>query len=1319
MPPASCARAFTAIWTLAFTIIVTGLPASQQAQFRPHPADLPRLSLRSSQPRPPRWIIGQATQFLLPDGVHRKLGYHLSGNRVLGSLDGGRKWTAALTPGDHTLSKRGGCHPARYKAVAGVAASRLLPGTVFVATTGQATLVAGDAACHVATGGLYIVQMDSHGGIRTTDSLAAGLPYAAGARNRAPRAFALLDVIPDPVHAEILYARAALPPVGNSSQPRRVGLYRSVNGGRYWSPAMAGLPRVSSGIPAGRFYFDTANSNTVLDLIGGKLYRTANRGGYWSLPRGLKAVRVTNVFVNPSNPRLMYALTGRGLFHSLDAGASWSPMVDRRLSHARPIRSLRFDLHDPAALTVLFSGQSTLRLREPVAPPAPRFEDTVALSPLQNSQVILALHSAPATSARLTVVQGADRVAADVLTDGSGVGYALVTLTGTVSLGHLLVRIETASRRLTVQPWVLPGWSPVSRPAPRTVATPSATATMTPTTTATATPTPPQVPTPYPATTLQDLWQWQPLVSTLPLCPQPTVPISSAVPVAGPVTGTPSAMAQPVAPTATSTSPSAPAQPTLRGVSGVKPADVVATTPALTTTATPAVSPEATNAGSPTPTGTAALPATGSATPSGTAAPPTATATPIGPCTAPPKPRQDFAMAWDNSSHRLFVFGGTDSKTAVSYNDISAYSTITNAWIPLQPDGQVPPPRYGAGAVWDSTLNIMLMFGGMTGAGQWARFYNDLWAYLPSTNTWLKLSANGAPDAPSPRAHAALAWDAANNRLLVFAGQTNDSYTPSLTNDLWAYTFSGAAGSWSNLSPNGTSRSLPPPRQWANAIWDQPAGVLRVFGGKNVGSGAMSDTWAWSPLSGWQYDPVPDQPPGLQAAGYTWDDTHQRFIVGPGLTMYGTTADLWQYDVQVHDWLRIPIAGSTLPPPRQMARMVWDSADGEGLLFGGRLSGQGVSNDLWALIPTGAAIAAATPGPASGKITKSVDIGQTVSNTSDKVLLTPAIVHRIVAAGAAFARVSFDIGAGEQQWTPSRLHAYEQVVTMLSQQGIGVIGVASHGITVNWSIGSWTQNANETTGGDGDNQAIEDFVHQFSMLVTHFAAAPFLVHRWEVWNEPNVPLAGCTAVTTSTCLQQPSLMPSNFAALLARAYDAVKGNPATSDVQLISGGIYSYSSLGAYNAASSGAAYLKATYDQGINRTALWQSIKAKYGSYPLDLIGLHLYVDQSQRTTPAVVKAYAGWVHDAYSAYESSGKPLALTEVGWRTGDVNQPQVTEDIQALNLDTLFSAIRQLGYVSDVCWFQLQDNPGFVNNTSWGLLDRNGGQKPAFQHFQAQ
>jgi hypothetical protein len=226
------------------------------------------------------------------------------------------------------------------------------------------------------------------------------------------------------------------------------------------------------------------------------------------------------------------------------------------------------------------------------------------------------------------------------------------------------------------------------------------------------------------------------------------------------------------------------------------------------------------------------------------------------------------------------------------------------------------------------------------------------------------------------------------------------------------------------------------------------------------------------------------------------------------------------------------------------------------------------------------------------------------------------------------------------------------------------------------------------------------------------------VTRWELWNEPNVPLSGCATFTLS-CLQVPSLQPSNFAALLATAYQAIKGDAATRGVQLISGGIFGHSIGGAYSAGASGADYLAHTYAEGIGPTGLWNGVKAAYGSYPLDAVGEHLYVDQSQRTTPIVVRTYLDWFHAAYAAYEGGAKSTIVTEAGWRTGDPNEPQVTPQVQAANLQTTFATARQVGYVRELCWFQLQDDPGYRHNTSWGLIDRNGNPKPAYTSFQQQ
>jgi len=382
----------------------------------------------------------------------------------------------------------------------------------------------------------------------------------------------------------------------------------------------------------------------------------------------------------------------------------------------------------------------------------------------------------------------------------------------------------------------------------------------------------------------------------------------------------------------------------------------------------------------------------------------------------------------------------------------------------------------------------------------------------------------------------------------------------------------------------------------------------------------------------------------------------------------------------------------------------------------------GVSNDLWALAPTGAA-GPAPAAPARAPVAKGVDIGETVRDYNNGLYLTDATVSAVAAAGAAYARVSFYIGDGATTWTNARLHAYEQVINMLNARGVGVLAVVGHGITAGWSPASWTQNARETTGGNGDNPAIQDYTRQLTLLVNHFYGPPYNLRRWELWNEPNVALSGCTtADPTVQCLQQPSLQPSNFAALLADSATAIKGSgpnsPHVSDVQLISGGIFGHSIAGAYSATASGADYIAHTYDEGINRTGTWAAVKASLGSYPLDLVGEHLYVDQGQRTTPALARTYLNWFHAAYAGSDPS-RAIAITEAGWRTGDPSEPHVTEDMQAYNLDTTFETARRSGFVQDLLWFSLQDNPADQNSTSWGLLDSSGRPKAAYGRFQAQ
>jgi phosphatidylinositol-3-phosphatase len=504
-PPAVLLRCLTALSLQSVLPLVVAVPPVAQG-VQAH--NSPGRSITAYLPgafTPPRSDRGQARRPGLPvrlwavDHADHRLQYRVVGELVQRSTDGGRRWSTILTPGGSGHS--GGCSVARYRRVSALVVSGLLPGTLFVATGGDPghvprTRHAG--ACTAATGGLFVLRPDGHGGLRRSDSLAAGLPYAQAAQGRTPRAYALRALVPDPSDPAVLYAEATrVAAAGPASPP--AGLYRSSDGGLSWRPALAGLPR--SGAGRGTLTLDPAHGAIAFDVIGTTLYRSVDHGASWTAVRAIHARRALHLFVNPANPQLVYALTALGLYHSRDAGATWTRLTDRRLLAVGRIRTLTFDVHAPASVWVVPWQGPPLRLVEPQAPAPPRFDLAVALTPQQSDRVVLAVHAAPLARARLTVVSGAARTSARLVTDAAGFGYASVRLRGRVVPAALRVRVESGRRTLTLKPWLPPGWVPGRAPQPRPRATPTQKPTATPTRKPTPTRTPTATPTRTPTAT--------------------------------------------------------------------------------------------------------------------------------------------------------------------------------------------------------------------------------------------------------------------------------------------------------------------------------------------------------------------------------------------------------------------------------------------------------------------------------------------------------------------------------------------------------------------------------------------------------------------------------------------------------------------------------------------------------------------------------------------------------------------------------------------------------------------------------------------------
>ncbi len=314
-------------------------------------------------------------------------------------------------------------------------------------------------------------------------------------------------------------------------------------------------------------------------------------------------------------------------------------------------------------------------------------------------------------------------------------------------------------------------------------------------------------------------------------------------------------------------------------------------------------------------------------------------------------------------------------------------------------------------------------------------------------------------------------------------------------------------------------------------------------------------------------------------------------------------------------------------------------------------------------------------------------------------LAGPDDARDLLASGARSVRIDFHL-VHDDSWTPAEFGAYDVAVSAYCQQHVDVLGLLGANLVSPVSNpNEWVANSAERDGGNGDNDFMRRYAARAVEVVGHYRGC---VHSWELWNEPNV---GHNENGGAY------LYPSNFAALLADTYTALKG--AYPEITIVSGGIFANDNAGDSNPSAAGADYLRQTYFMGLQVTHTWDPVRAQFGGNPLDAVGQHLYLDQGGLVyTRHIVDAYR-WMHDAYAAFGDGYKPIFMTEGAWSTN-----RVSADQQALNLDMLYAISRNpaLPYVARVYWFTLRDDP--TTGYNCGLANPDGSPKPALARFQA-
>lgn len=246
----------------------------------------------------------------------------------------------------------------------------------------------------------------------------------------------------------------------------------------------------------------------------------------------------------------------------------------------------------------------------------------------------------------------------------------------------------------------------------------------------------------------------------------------------------------------------------------------------------------------------------------------------------------------------------------------------------LASDSPCPSERYGAAMAYDEANGRLILFGG----AEWNAgiFYDDTWAYNYSSNEWVELNPEVRPP---PRFNPGVAYIPDLQAILIFGG-----HKPPERNlgDTWL--FDVETDTWRELGPT----SSPTPRSNAGMAYDAGSGRVILFGGSSNSEYPTSDTWAYDFESNTWTEMHPAAPPRPQyGVGMVYDSLNERILLleghwvardESGRVRDGYEGGLFAYDYAADAWTRIECSA---PPGRYWYSTAYDADLGRMIVFGG------------------------------------------------------------------------------------------------------------------------------------------------------------------------------------------------------------------------------------------------------------------------------------------------------------------------------------------------------------------------------------------------
>jgi len=269
------------------------------------------------------------------------------------------------------------------------------------------------------------------------------------------------------------------------------------------------------------------------------------------------------------------------------------------------------------------------------------------------------------------------------------------------------------------------------------------------------------------------------------------------------------------------------------------------------------------------------------------------------------------AMAYDSHRGVTVLFGGNRGQLVGATREWNGLS-----WELVQPTVS-PAARASHAMAFDEARGVTVVFGGESGSPR-----GDTWVW--NGTDWVEFQVPG----PSARMDHSMAYDSARSRIVLFGGRGTGGQ---ILGDTWEWDGSG----WTGRSING-----PGPRTEHAMAYDSIRGRTVMFGGTPDNISRPASTWEWDGVS-WSLRSTTGTVGFPERIAMAYDPQQRRVIRYDGDFLNSIT---WLWDGAV--WTTM--LGSQ-PSPRYRYAMVFDTARGKGVLFGGYSSQIGPRNDTWEL----------------------------------------------------------------------------------------------------------------------------------------------------------------------------------------------------------------------------------------------------------------------------------------------------------------------------------------------------------------------------------